>query len=237
MRPLYFSKPVRERLGSCLRPGGEALTRRAIELIQPAPDSVVVDAGCGPGGGLMILREHGLRPIGLDLEYRLLKEAQQSGSPLVQGDLKSLPFVTASVDTIFCECAWNLTDKNKVLSEFHRILAPGGSLVLSDIYLRCGTDQQANNGWPIKSCFSYATDLVTVRNMVVENGFEVTVVEDHIQFFKQTAAEFVFAHGSLQEFWRAVVGDNNMAKLACSAAATTRPSLFLLIAKRGKDKV
>lgn len=235
MKPLYLTQPIRENLGACLKPGGEALTRRAIELLQPAPASVVVDAGCGPGGGLRVLREHGLRPIGLDLEYGLLREAKQTGSQLVQGDVACLPVAAESVDTIFCECAWNLTEKKQVLSEFHRILTPGGSLVLSDIYLRTGENQQTDNGWPIKSCFSYATDLTTVRNMVAESGFEVTVVEDHIQFFKQTAAEFVFAYGSLQEFWRAVIGDNNMAKLACSAAATTRPSLFLLIAKRSKE--
>ena len=106
--------------------------------------------------------------------------------------------------------------------------------MLSDIYLRSEAGQEINNGWPITSCFSYATDLITVRNMVAESGFEVIVVEDHIQLFKQTAAEFVFTHGSLQEFWKAVVGDERVANLACLAAATTRPSLFLLIAKRSK---
>lgn len=235
MKPLYLTPAIKESLGSYLRPGGEALTRRAIECINPEPGSLIVDAGCGPGGGLSVLVEHGLRPIGLDLEYGLLKEAQKSESPLVQGDLNSLPFVTASVDTIFCECAWNLTDKKQVLSEFHRVLRPGGSLVLSDIYLRGEGRRQANNGWPITSCFSYATDLTTAQNMVIESGLEVIAVEDHIQLFKQTAAEFVFAHGSLQDFWKAVLGDETMAKLACSASATTRPSLFLLIAKRSKE--
>lgn len=235
MKPLYLTQPIRESLGSCLRPGGEALTRRAIECIEPAPGSLIVDAGCGPGGGLSVLVEHGLRPIGLDLEYGLLKEAQKSESPLIQGDLESLPFVTASVDTIFCECAWNLTDKKQVLSEFYRVLRPEGCLVLSDIYLRGGGNRRANNGWPITSCFSYATDLTTVENMVAESGLEVSAVEDHIQLFKQTAAEFVFAHGSLQDFWKAVLGDDTMAKLACSASTITRPSLFLLIAKRSKE--
>lgn len=234
MKPLYLTQPIRENLGACLRPGGEALTRRGLELIKPEPGSVVVDAGCGPGGGLSVLREYGLRPIGLDLEYGLLQEAKQAGSPLIQGDVAHLPFAATSVDTIFCECAWNLTEKKHVLSEFHRVLRPGGSLVLSDIYLRSGAGQETNNGWPITSCFSYATDLITARNMVAGSGLEVIAVEDHIQLFKQTAAEFVFAHGSLQEFWRAVIGDNEMAQLACSAAATTRPSLFLLIAKRSK---
>jgi ubiquinone/menaquinone biosynthesis C-methylase UbiE len=235
MRPLYLTQPIRDSLGACLKPGGEALTRRAIECIHPEPGNLIVDAGCGPGGGLSVLLEHGLRPIGLDLEYGLLRDAQNSESPLVQGDLESLPFVTASVDTIFCECAWNLTDKKQVLSEFYRVLRPGGSLVLSDIYLRGERRREVNNGWPITSCFSYATDLTTAENMVVESGLEVISIEDHVHLLKQTAAEFVFAHGSLQDFWKVVLGDDTMAKLACSASATTRPSLFLLIAKRSKE--
>ena len=235
MKPLYMAKPVRESLGSCLRPGGEDLTRRAIELLQPKPDSVIVDAGCGVGGGMQVLAKEGRRVFGLDLDFGFLSEAKKSGAPLLQADLASLPLASRSVDTVFCECAWNLTVKSQVLSEFYRILRPGGSLVLSDIYLRCRAEQQVNNGWPITSCFSYATDLASVTKMVAASGLEVVVVEDHIHLLKQTAAEFVFAYGSLQEFWRAVIGDEQMAKLACIASAVTRPSLFLLIAKRSKE--
>lgn len=235
MKPLYLSRPVRESLGTCLRPGGTHLTRRAMELLGLKPGAVIVDAGCGAGGGMDVISRDGLQVIGLDLDFGLLCEARKDGTPLLQADLAYLPLASGSVDTVFCECAWNLTEKRKVLSEFHRILRRGGSLVLSDIYLRGNSSRQVDNGWPIRSCFSYATDLAGVENMVAESGLEVVAVEDHIHHFKQTAAEFVFAHGSLQEFWRAVIGDEHMAKRACIASAATRPSLFLLIAKRSKE--
>ena len=235
MKALYLTPPIRNGLGTCLRPGGETLTRRAMEILGPDIGTVVVDAGCGAGGGLSVLSKCGHLVFGVDLEMDLLIDAKKNGTPLLQTDLGQLPFTDKSVDTLFCECVWNLTSKEEVLSEFHRVLRPGGVLVLSDIYLRTPETSQVDTSWPVISCFSFATDLTSVSDMVVESGFEVEHLEDHIHLFKQTAAEFVFAHGSLQKFWFAVLGDEQMAERACSVSARTRPSLFLLMAKRSKE--
>lgn len=145
-----------------------------------------------------------------------------------------LPLLTHSMDMILCECVWNLTDKPQVLKEFARVLRCGGTLALSDIYLREPAVDHTNAGWPNRSCFFQATDLPTVREMVAEAGFEVLVLEDHSRLLKQTAAEFVFSHGSPQGFWQAVLGDSARADAVCAASKATRPGLFLLIAERSK---
>jgi len=232
MKPLYLNQAVRQSLGSCLRPGGENLTRRAIDFLGTEIGPVVLDAGCGAGTGLRVLSERGHCGCGVDLDMGLLNEAKIVGSPLVQANIANLPLLSGSVDTVFCECAWNLTDKAATLTEFYRVVRPGGTLVVNDIYLRVSENQNGENSWPVTSCFSFATDLTAVTQMVEESGFEVMLVEDHIRLFKQTAAEFVFAHGSLQAFWTAVLGDEQLAERACCVAGRTRPSLFLLIAKR-----
>lgn len=233
MKPLYLMDPVRKGLGPYLRPGGETLTRQIIEQLRPDPDHLVLDAGCGTGATLAMLRACGVRgPVGLDLDPGLLAEANQGGARVARADLAMLPLLTHSMDMILCECVWNLTDKPRVLKEFARVLRCGGTLALSDIYLREPAVDRSNVGWPSHSCFFQATDLPTVLEMVAEAGFEILALEDHSRLLKQTAADFVFAHGSLRGFWQAVLGDGARADAVCAASRATRPGLFLLIAQR-----
>ena len=50
-------------------------------------------------------------------------------------DLKSLGIADKSVDVVISNCVINLTeDKQKVLSEVHRVLKEGGELFFSDVY-------------------------------------------------------------------------------------------------------
>ena len=58
MTTLHLSDPVRRTLGATLRPGGEILTRRMLELAAPKPGGMVLDAGCGAGATLEIGRAH-----------------------------------------------------------------------------------------------------------------------------------------------------------------------------------
>ncbi len=232
MKPLYLSTPVRNMLGSRLRPGGEVLTRRIIELTAPEAADRILDAGCGAGTSMALLQEHGVGSvIGLDLHPGLLREAMQEGRQVAQADLAHLPLPDGCLDMVLAECVWNLTDRSRVLSEFARVLRPGGQLALSDIYSRSAAPQNLSRTWPVACCFSQATDLTSVQNLVARAGFEIIIVEDHTKLLNQTAGEFVFAHGSLQAFWQAVTGDAHQASAACTAAAASRPGLFLLIAR------
>lgn len=223
---LYESAAVRESLGPTLRPGGDEVTLRLLELADIRPGSLVLDAGCGCGGTLDILQENGLRTVGLDLQHAFLTEARALASALARSDLAAIPLQSGSVDVIVCECVWNLTDKERVLDEFFRVLRPGGQLLLSDIYAR----GQRVGQWPVRCCFAQATDLETVVEQVEGAGFTVDVVEDHSRKLAQTAAQFVFQHGSLQQFWQAVTGDADMAASACAVSRQSKPGLFALVA-------
>lgn len=225
---LYGSEAVRRKLGPTLRPGGETLTRHLLDLVSPQPGSLVLDAGCGCGATLELLDAYGVRAVGLDLAGEFLTEAAVVTTGLAQADLADLPIRSASLDMVLCECVWNLTDKVNVLAEFHRTLKPGGILLLSDIFARGHRIDQ----WPVRCCFAQATDLDTVLEEVGKAGFQIDTVEDHSQLLARTAAEFVFAHGSLHKFWQAVTGDYDMATAACQAAGQSRPGLFALVAHR-----
>ena len=232
MKPLYLSPAVRKGLGLALRPGGTTLTKRLLDLAVPAVDSLVLDAGCGPGASMELLQDQGVhRVLGLDIDPQLAGEARQKGLDIALADLAKLPLPESCLDLVLCECVWNLTDKKRVASEFARVLRPGGRLALTDIYSRTGK----TGTWPLPCCFAGATDLATVTDLFTEAGFTVELLEDHTPLLNKTAAEFIFTHGSLQGFWQAVTGDAALATAACSAAVAGRPGLFLLLAKR-KEK-
>lgn len=232
MKPLYLSSPVRKGLGSCLRPGGAALTERILDLLKPEPACTVLDAGCGTGASMVMLKERGITKVfGLDLDSDLLRQAHHQKQVVARGDLACLPVADKIFDMILCECVWNLTDKEKVLGEFMRILKPGGILAMTDIYSRATNTSHAGS-WPVRCCFSAATDLDTVARQVSSAGFTIAIMEDQTGLLKKTAAEFIFVHGSLKDFWRAVTGSAELAEKACEASATSRPGLFLLVAKR-----
>ena len=227
---LYASAPVRAALGRTLRPGGEALSRRMLQLAAPKPGSLALDAGCGCGATLGMLRMRGARAFGLDLSAGFLREAGADGHAVARADLAALPLPDAVLDLVVCECAWNLTDKERTLAEFSRVLKPGGVLALSDIYTR----GYRSGEWPLRCCFAQATDLQTVMEQVAGAGFEIDVVEDHTPLLKKTAADFVFRYGSLHGFWQAVTGDPDSAAAACAASKAAKPGLFLLTAWVGR---
>lgn len=230
MKALYLSEPVRQALGPCLRPGGPALSTRIFDFLALQPDARVLDAGCGMGASLALMHKAGFsRVAGIDLDAGLLGTAKVEG-PVMQGDLVHLPIAARCVDLVTCECVWNLTDRAATLQEFSRILRPGGMVAVSDIYARA--IQPAGTTWPVQCCFSKATDLETVQSFFLSAGFEILLLEDHTKMLRQTAAEFVFTHGSLHAFWEAVTGDATLATAACEASSAARPGLFLLIARR-----
>ena len=226
---LYASAPVRASLGRALRPGGEKLTRRMLELAGPLQGGLALDAGCGCGASLALLEQHGARAVGLDLNAAFLRESRDRRLKVARADLAHLPLPDGCLDLVLCECVWNLTDKERVLAEFMRVLRPGGMLALADIYAR---GYRAGE-WPVRCCFAQATDLQTVMEQVAGAGFVIDVVEDHTESLKKTAADFVFRHGSLYGFWQAVTGDPVLAQMACDASRVSKPGLFLLMGHAG----
>lgn len=230
MKALYTSPPVRKALGMRLKPGGLALTERILELTRPGRHDRILDTGCGTGATLALLGSRGFdRTVGLDLDPSLLAECGNNTQALVLADATSTPLVSRCCDLIICECVYNLTEKKKMLTECARLLRPGGLLAITDIYARAATVPAST--WPVRCCFATASDMATVEEEVTEAGFSVVVLEDHSRQLRQTAAEFVFAYGSLHAFWRAVTGDESMAVAACEASAAVRPGLYLLIAE------
>jgi ubiquinone/menaquinone biosynthesis C-methylase UbiE len=108
------------------------------------PEWTVLDLGCGVGIDCQIaalpLKAPG-RAIGLDCTRELLNLARAYVTPhlrdrctWVAGDGEDLPFRAESVHLAFANGSFNLMpSKARVLGEIHRVLMPGGMLIVTDL--------------------------------------------------------------------------------------------------------
>ena len=108
-------------------PGGEAHTRRMLSLAGLRPGARVLDLGAGAGETVALLRSLGYEAQGLDLEPL---------SPLVAwGDLLGTGLPSGSFDAVLSQCAFFVSgDVPGALPESRRLLKPGGTLLLSDVF-------------------------------------------------------------------------------------------------------
>jgi SAM-dependent methyltransferase len=94
----------------------------------------ILESGCGSGRWLAFFERLGHRPIGLDDSAGALAVARRHGPRLrlVRGDVLASPLRDASVDVVFSSyVAEHFEDGlGAVLREAHRVLVPGGLLVL-----------------------------------------------------------------------------------------------------------
>ncbi|NDO88161.1 arsenite methyltransferase [Cellulosimicrobium composti] len=100
----------------------------------------------GSGGGIdVLLSARRVGPTGfaygvdmtdemLDLARRNADEAGATNVEFRKGTIEDLPLDDASVDVVISNCVVNLsTDKEAVLAEMFRVLAPGGRVGVSDV--------------------------------------------------------------------------------------------------------
>jgi len=103
-------------------------TRYAIIMEFIEDERSVLDIGCGTGRVFQDLP----RAVGLDIELKILRYLRRKGRTLVRGDMNALPFRDASFKTLICsEVIEHVPKENLKLSEFYRVLKPGGTLILS----------------------------------------------------------------------------------------------------------
>lgn len=95
----------------------------------------VVDVGCGAGPGLRYLVAAGAIPLGLDQSHYALQVARQlaPAAPVVQHDsARDLPCATGSAHLLLLsELVEHLPDSVPLLTDCHRVLRPGGQIIIT----------------------------------------------------------------------------------------------------------
>lgn len=107
-------------------------------LLSMLPDiagSTVIDAGCGTGRYLRLLRARSAIAIGVDLSAAMLARARADGARVARGNLCTLPIGLMSVDVVVSGLALgDVPHLDSVLAEMARVLRPGGCLVYSVVH-------------------------------------------------------------------------------------------------------
>lgn len=111
-----------------------------LELTQPQPDWLALDVATGAGHTAFAFAPHVARVIATDLTAEMVQKtaelAAQRGLNNVEtrpADAESLPFDDASFDLVTCRLAFHhFPNPRQALSEFARVLKPGGILGLTD---------------------------------------------------------------------------------------------------------
>lgn len=160
-----------------------------LDLTDITSTDQVLDAGCGVGGAAFhINKQTGASVTGISLSYKQVNFAQQQAKELgVENlvlfeimDYTKTRFKDSSFDVIWaCESISSAPDKSAFITEAHRLLKPGGRIIMSDFFATKNAPKDPNqwitkwgNTWGISNFINnkkFAHNLITQGFSVNKN--------------------------------------------------------------------
>ncbi|MEE2057663.1 class I SAM-dependent methyltransferase [Rhodococcus artemisiae] len=146
------------------------------DMLQRCADRTVLEAGAGEGYGADMIADVATRVIGLDYDESAVAHirARYPRVDIRQGNLAELPLDDASVDAVVnFQVIEHLWDQAQFLRECHRVLTPGGELLISTpnrITFSPGRDT------PLNPFHTRELDAAELTELLEDAGFRVELM-------------------------------------------------------------
>jgi ubiquinone/menaquinone biosynthesis C-methylase UbiE len=135
-----FFDSMAGRLGKDYVPG-KSWKSLVVALLRLMPQMIIADLGAGDGSFALLLSQSATQVFAIDSSEKMLEvgreQAQRHNVPNIefrQGDMEDLPLTAASVDLVFfSQSLHHALHPARALAEAHRILRPGGRVVILDL--------------------------------------------------------------------------------------------------------
>lgn len=170
--------------------GLEATEELAAALAVSASDHLL-DVGSGIGGPARYFADRfGCRVTGLDLTAEFCAIARHLTTALGlddrvvfhEGDATAMPFADAGFDGAYAmNVSMNIADKARFYAEIHRVLRPGGWLVLSEIAQGPAGRPDYPTPWARTAASSFLATPSEIREGLEACGFEVLKSRDTVK--------------------------------------------------------
>lgn len=113
---------------------GKPRDRALLEAFAASVVDPVIDLGCGPGQIGLVLREHGREVVGVDLSRGMARLAAGRLGTAIVADLRDLPIADGALGAVVAFYSLIHVPRPQLgaaLQEVHRVLRPGGEVLLS----------------------------------------------------------------------------------------------------------
>lgn len=137
---------------SSAHPGGYSSTLKLLDSISLKPGCSILEVGCGTGRTACLLAQKGYQVTAIDLHPEMIEKALHRNKFLQQnitfevGDICAIPFADNQFDMVLAESVTNFANAELAISEYYRVLKPGGTLYDREvIYLNLMTQNNVDD--------------------------------------------------------------------------------------------